>query len=369
VGLSQLYVVSLSGKDLRQLTFGDGAIWNQMWSADGRYIVFKAFDRGLLRVPATGGAVERETVYPYTGTVSPDGRRLAHVEPGERWRGSPVIWRMELSSAGGRVASEEEFLVSTGENDAPQLSPDEHQIVFRSGRSGPPQIWKSSANGSDPWQMTFFDEGYPGTPRWSPDGKWIAFDYHTVTHRSQIYMIDSEGRNLHAVTSGDYENSVPSWSRDGVAIYFASNRTGDWQVWRRELPTGQETQVTRRGGFAAFEAYDAKTLYYSKFEGGGIWSMSTGGGEEQHITDALHRGYWGHFAVTDAGIYFVDSDADPGPAVMYYNFQTRRFTPVLSLKHNPVPWTANLAASRDGRVVFYEQAEFKNSMITMAENF
>jgi hypothetical protein len=55
---------------------------------------------------------------------------------------------------------------------------------------------------------------------------------------------------------------------------------------------------------------------------------------------------------------------------MYYNFQTRRFTPVLTLKQNPVPWTAaNLAASRGGRVVFYVQAEFRNSTITMAENF
>ena len=280
------------------------------------------------------------------------------------------VWRMELSSAGGRVVSQEKILSSTAENDGIQLSPDEQRVVFQSNRSGLLQIWKSGVDGSAPMQMTFLDEGYPGTPRWSPDGKWIVFDYHTLKHHSQIYMVDSEGRNLHAVTSGDYENSVPSCSRDGVAIYFASNRTGDWQVWRRELSTGQETQVTRHGGFAAFESYDAKTLYYSRFEGGGIWSMPTGGGEEQQITAALHRGYWGHFAVTDSGIYFVDSDAEPGPAVMYYNFQTRRLTPVLTLKQNPVPWeAANLAASRDGRLVFYVQAEFRNSTIAMAENF
>jgi Tol biopolymer transport system component/DNA-binding winged helix-turn-helix (wHTH) protein len=372
VGLAHLYAVSLSGKNLRQLTFddGDGDFASQMWSADGKYIVFNVTGRGLVRVPAIGGALERETVYPYSGALSPDGRRLAHVEPDGGWPFWAVVWRAELSRAGGRVVSQEKILASTAENDGPQLSPDEQQIVFQSDRSGPLQIWKSAVNGSAPMQMTFLDEGYPGTPRWSPDGKWIVFDYHTLKHHSQIYMIDSEGRNLHAVTSGDYENSVPSYSRDGMAIYFASNRTGDWQVWRRELSTGQETQVTRHGGFAAFESYDAKTLYYSRLEGGGIWSMPRGGGEEQHITAALHRGYWGHFAVTDSGIYYVDSDAEPGPAVMYYNFQTRRFTPVLTLKQNPVPWTAaNLAASRDGRVVFYVQAEFRNSTITMAENF
>ena len=46
-------------------------------------------------------------------------------------------------------------------------------------------------------QLTSFETGYPGTPRWSPDGKWIAFDYHSAAH-SQIYLIDSEGRNLRA---------------------------------------------------------------------------------------------------------------------------------------------------------------------------
>jgi hypothetical protein len=164
--------------------------------------------------------------------------------------------------------------------------------------------------------LTFFDTGFSGTPRWSPDGKWIAFDHHHETH-SQIYLIDSEGRNLRVVTSGNYENVVPGWSRDGTAVYFASNRTGSWQVWRRELSAGREVQVTHHGGFAAFESYDAKTLFYSKFDGGGIWSTPVGGGgEEQQVTDALHRGCWGHFAVTDSGIYLLDSDAAPKPAII-----------------------------------------------------
>jgi Tol biopolymer transport system component len=65
--------------------------------------------------------------------------------------------------------------------------------------------------------------GHAGTPRWSPDGRWIAFDYRLAAH-SQIYLIDSEGRNTHAITSGNYENLVPSWSRDGAFVYFASAR-------------------------------------------------------------------------------------------------------------------------------------------------
>jgi hypothetical protein len=126
--------------------------------------------------------------------------------------------------------------------------------------------------------------------------------------------------------------------------------------------------VTRNGGFAAFESYDAKTLYYSKFEGGGIWSMPVGGGAEEHITDALHRGYWGHFAVTEAGIYLLDVDATPRPTIMYYSFEKRQLRPVLQLEEHPCPWMANLSASRDGRTLLFGQW-IPQSSILMAENF
>ncbi len=61
--------------------------------------------------------------------------------------------------------------------------------------------------------------------------------------------------------------------------------------------------------------------------------MPVGGGEEQRVTDALHKGCWGHFAVTDAGIYLLDSDAARKPTIMFYSFQTRLLTPVLQLEY------------------------------------
>jgi Tol biopolymer transport system component/DNA-binding winged helix-turn-helix (wHTH) protein len=370
-GLAQIYTVAFSGLNLRQLTHElfDEDVLMLMWSMDGKYITFEPTRDRMARVAASGGPVEFEAVYPKIGTLSRDHRRLAYIEPSLAWRLSPAVWRIKLAHAGGRVVSQARILVSsTGGDDSAQLSADEQQLVFHSKRSGTHQIWRSNADGSDPVQLTFFDQGYPGTPRWSPDGKWVAIDYHPTAH-GQIYLVDSEGRNLHALTSGSYEDSVPSWSRDGRAVYFASDRTGEWQVWRRELSTRRETQITRHGGFAAFESYDGKALYYSKFEGGGIWKIPVGGGQEQLVTDSLHLGYWGHFAVTDNGLYLVDSDAKGGPVIMYYNFQTRRLSSVLTYKEYPTPWFPNLAASRDGRTLFCSSVEFQNNMISMVENF
>jgi Tol biopolymer transport system component/DNA-binding winged helix-turn-helix (wHTH) protein len=370
VGAAEIQTVAFSGGEPRQVTPEGTGAWGQMWSPDGQHVIFNS-GFGLLgrvrRVPATGGAMELETVYPATGALSRDGRRLAYVEPLLFWQGPVVISRMVLSSAGGQVVSQKRILGSDGGDVGPQPSPDGGQLTFQSARTGVCEIWKSDADGSNPLRMTSFEEGSTGTPRWAPDGKWIAFDHRPLTH-GQIYLIDSEGRNVHAVTSGNYENVVPGWSRDGTAVYFASNRTGSWQVWKRELATGREAQVTHHGGFAAFESYDAKTLYYSKFEGGGIWSMPLGGSEEEQVTAAPHRGYWGHFAVIDTGIYLLDTDAVPKPTIMFYNFQTKRLTPVHLLEEDPVPWTASLAASRDGRTVLFAQTALHSS-ITMMENF
>jgi hypothetical protein len=52
---------------------------------------------------------------------------------------------------------------------------------------------------------------------------------------------------------------------------------------------------------------------------------------------------------------------------MYYSFQTRQLTPVLQLEEHPVPWVANLSASRDGRTLIFTQW-IPQSSIAMAES-
>jgi Tol biopolymer transport system component/DNA-binding winged helix-turn-helix (wHTH) protein len=363
----EIYTIDLAGSHLRQLTHDGNSIGGPlMWAPDGQHVIFSSTRDGSWRpwrVPVAGGAIEQETVYPRVGSLSRDGRRLAYVEgPGC----SPSIWRARLDGPGGKILSVERILASSSGEDSAQLSSDGQQVVFRSGRVGTGDLWKSDVNGDDPLQLTRTSSGFAGTPRWSPDGKWIVFDYRITTH-SQIYVVDAEGRNLRAVTGGDWENEVPSWSRDGASIYFASNRTGSWQVWKRKVATGEERQVTRNGGHAAFESYDAKVLYFSKFDGAGIWSIPVAGGAEQRVTDALHRGYWGHFTVTDGGIYLLDAEATPRPTVMYYSFQTKRLTPVFQIPEHPLPWVSNLSASGDGRTLLFAQ-QIPKSSIMMVDN-
>ncbi|MGA8528431.1 MAG: protein kinase [Acidobacteriaceae bacterium] len=368
--VSDIYTVPLAGGPARRLTSGNKAAWYLMWAPDGRTISFDSYRAGIgriWRVSVAAGAIQPETIYPAIGALSRDGARLAYIEPSDFWRSSSVIWRADLSAADKKVLGMRKLLQSSPGDYGPQASPDGSQIAFESARSGRMEIWKCNADGSDPLRLTSLD-GHAGTPRWSPDGRWIAFDYRPAG-QSQIFVIDKDGRNLHSVTGGDYESVVPSWSGDGKSIYFASNRTGAFQTWRHELASGRETQVTHHGGFAGFESHDGATLYFSKFNAGGVWSVPVAGGEEKRITDAPHLGYWGSFAVTKDGLYMIDSEAERGPALLYYAFRTQRLSRILGLNQDQSapPWAANLGASADGRIVLFAQGTSRSSIV-LAEN-
>ena len=119
---------------------------------------------------------------------------------------------------------------------------------------------------------------------------------------------------MHAITEGAYDNNVPTWSRDGKSVYFSSNRTGRWEIWKHDIGTGVEAQITLHGGFSAFDSYDGRYLYYMKFYSPGIWRMPTGGGEERRVTDQPGPSHWGDWDLTETGLYFLNPDASPRPA-------------------------------------------------------
>jgi len=74
-----------------------------------------------------------------------------------------------------------------------EFFPDGKRIVFASDRSGETEIWVANADGSDALQLTSFRALETGTPHWSPDGRWIAFDSRP-RGRSGVFVIGALGR-------------------------------------------------------------------------------------------------------------------------------------------------------------------------------
>jgi acylaminoacyl-peptidase len=83
----------------------------------------------------------------------------------------------------------------------------------------------------------------------SPDGRRIIYvrefaDIMTDRNYSNLWMIDFDGSNNRALTTGDRHDGSPRWSPDGNRIIYVSDQDGSPQIYMRWLDTGQTARLT-----------------------------------------------------------------------------------------------------------------------------
>jgi Tol biopolymer transport system component/DNA-binding winged helix-turn-helix (wHTH) protein len=370
IGNNDIYIVSSLGGKPRRLTFDQRFTSAHAWSQDGREIVFASKRSGplsLWRIKASGGLPQPMpgiTEGAYNLAIARTGDRLVY----SKYFSDSNVWETNLQT-GGRTR----VLSSTRNERSAQYSPDGARIAFRSDRTGVDEIWVSDASGEHPVRLTSFNGPLTGTPRWSPDGQFIVFDSRP-NGNPDIYVVSANGGPPRRVTSSTSEDVVPSWSSDGRWLYFASNRTGNWQVWKIVASTIEEStapvQLTLQGGFAAFESPDGKTVFYAKGRDlPGLWSVSAAGGSERLVTDMLKAGYWGNWAVAQAGLFFIRPLPPDAAEVDVYEFSSGRIHRVARLERDPPFSDSGFAVTRDGRKVLYSQVDQSSSEIIIVENF
>ena len=86
-------------------------------------------------------------------------------------------------------------------------------------------------------------------PQLSPDGKWIAYEVGVVDFAANktakhIWVVSSEGGDPRQLTRGDGSDTRPRWSPDGKSLAFISTRGGKSQVWILSLDGGDPWPVT-----------------------------------------------------------------------------------------------------------------------------
>jgi serine/threonine protein kinase/Tol biopolymer transport system component len=186
---------------------------------------------------STETPLAEETATPASTTALPTATRTATVAPTETL--APAV-QISPTPDGTVVAVATSLGGSFG------------QIAFASDRSGIPQIYLMNTDGSQLTALTNTDTG-ACQPAWSPDGTQLVFIspcrargdfYESAYPDSSLYLMNADGTEVSKLTPGPESNFDPAWSADGTRIAFTSLRDGHKQIYSLNVNSLVETRLT-----------------------------------------------------------------------------------------------------------------------------
>lgn len=343
----------------RRVTENGSGILGIAWTTDGRALIcaLGGASSRLWRVPISGGKAERlefESELAASPAVSRVGNRLAYTHS----NADQDLWKFHAGGQPETVGSS-----TLWERDA-QFSPDGEKIAFGSARSGVPEIWVSNEDGTNPVRLTQGTGALQGTPRWSPDGHWIAFDAQGKDGHWDVYVIDAAGGQPRRLTPFPEDDFQPSWSRNGNWVYFQSAHSGRAEVWRTPAAGGQSEQMTHDGGGSPWESWDGKVLYYTK--GRELFAAPLAGGAEKRILPSMYG--WDYYPVEN-GIFYVDLPDEKHPYAFELRFLDLVTGSTTVLNKFESGGGQGLSVSPDRKTFLYSGGTVGGTDLVLIENF
>ena len=116
----------------------------------------------------------------------------------------------------------------------PRYSPDGRWIAFASTRNGNFDIFTMSAAGEQIYRITEH-EGLDTRPAWSPDGKQLAFT-SLRDGNYDIYTVNIDGTNLRRITTHAERDDFARWHPNGNQLVVVSERDGKQDLYLMDLP-------------------------------------------------------------------------------------------------------------------------------------
>ena len=240
---TDLALFAVSGKGTLVVQTGKGVDKSQLvW-----------FDRGGKEL----GTLGQPGLYA-NPAIAPDGKRVAFEQTDKDGR-HVDIWVRELASD-----AVVRMTFRKGLNEQPVWGPDGKQLAFGSNEDIAWGLSQKNADGSGPerqvldpttGRVTFWD--------WSRDGK-----YRLVGKDEELFYLSGEGQDPKPLLPTRSTVHNAQFSPDGQWIAYASNETGNWEVYVSPFPAaGSKWLVSSGGGGEPRWRRDGKELYYLSPEG------------------------------------------------------------------------------------------------------
>jgi dipeptidyl aminopeptidase/acylaminoacyl peptidase len=318
---TQIWLMNADGRNARQITTGDKSSGSPVFSPDGRWIAFISDRDGspnIYVMSATGGEARRVTNIS-TGVADPvwsrDGRWLAFstdVYPecngddscnkriSETWANGPLKAHMADSllyrhwtdwKDGLRthifladVASGSTRDLTPGNYDSPtfqlggpvqyDFSPDGREFVYASNHDQHPEsstnndLWLISLTdpSAPPRNLTASNPAYDGSPKYSPDGRLIAYRMQRQPgYESDLFRLAVYDRQTgqSTVLTENYRDWIEDylWAADSKTIYFSGPLKGQQPIHRLDISTRAIAPVLEDATVIAYDINGDHLVY------------------------------------------------------------------------------------------------------------
>ena len=230
----QIWLLSMNGGEARRLTNLENGVSNIEWSPNSTR---------LLCLSRTGPPPSKTS----------DVRHYTHINYKFNDTGYFDERRSHVEVIDAKTGAAKQITDGHDWNDLdPHWSPDSTRIAFVSNRTGHEfdsdhnsDVWVIPAEGGALTRISTH-EGPDRNPRWSPDGKWIAYlGAEDEEDPAQIFVAPAEGgASRTAAKNFDYQVGEMNWAEGGKAIYFAAGVKGETHIFRMDASTGAIKPVT-----------------------------------------------------------------------------------------------------------------------------
>jgi len=235
---TSIWIVSADGGTPRQVVGDEYLNVSPVW-LDARHLLFVSNRDGprgvyVVEVGPQGRRGEPRIVPgvadPHSISYSISAHKLAYAKFTLRQN----IWSYQLgrstaiSIKDGRPVTSGSQVIETSD-----VSPDGKWIAYDGNLRGNMDVYKMPLAGGDAVPLTALP-GDEWNPRWSPDGKEIAFyaaEPGYPAGSSEIMVVSAEGAPPSTLSYSPGLNNFPSWSPSGLAIVFFSDRTRPARAW------------------------------------------------------------------------------------------------------------------------------------------
>ncbi len=317
VGIFEIVVFDRSTEEIHRITSDRSDNGGFDWTSDGKFIVVSSNRSGvfaLWKVKVSTGYFEwLGFENAYLPSIAASGRGLVF----EKRSFDLDLWRV-ANPRRKAIGEATRWGSSTRYELDPQFSPDGTRVAFVSQRSGSYELWVASADGQNARQLTYFDIPAPAWspsvqhPRWSRDGKQILFSARDEDD-FDVFVVTAEGGSPRPLTSSVADDLSPVWMMDESWIYFASNRTGSWRLWKVSSEGGPNEEVSDEIITPSLESAGGETLYYGA-SGGGVKRLSILSGQRSVVGAPVELANW---CLSSGGLYYL-----AGRELTFYDFET-----------------------------------------------